>query len=131
MSKKIEFFSKKVLTNRFYSAIIAKQLHRTLQRNRKVGIAAMAQLVERVLGKDEVPGPNPGSSSKKSIAIAMDFFICVRTVRKANCDTTSFACLHAISFDRRSTSFRRRRTQMNEVALRANDVLRNDVTALP
>ena len=23
----------------------------------------MAQLVERVLGKDEVPGPNPGSSS--------------------------------------------------------------------
>jgi hypothetical protein len=42
-------------------------------------------------------------------------------------DTTSFACLHAISFDRRSTSFRRRRTQMNEVALRANDVLRNDV----
>ena len=26
--------------------------------------AAMAQLVERVLGKDEVPGPNPGSSLK-------------------------------------------------------------------
>ena len=26
--------------------------------------AAMAQLVERVLGKDEVPGSNPGSSSK-------------------------------------------------------------------
>ena len=25
----------------------------------------MAQLVEHVLGKDEVPGPNPGSSSKK------------------------------------------------------------------
>ena len=25
----------------------------------------MAQLVERVLGKDEVPGSNPGSSSKK------------------------------------------------------------------
>ena len=24
----------------------------------------MAQLVERVLGKDEVPGPNPGSSLK-------------------------------------------------------------------
>ena len=23
----------------------------------------MAQLVERILGKDEVPGPNPGSSS--------------------------------------------------------------------
>ena len=26
--------------------------------------AAMAQLVEHILGKDEVPGPNPGSSSK-------------------------------------------------------------------
>ena len=25
--------------------------------------AAMAQLVEHILGKDEVPGPNPGSSS--------------------------------------------------------------------
>ena len=29
--------------------------------------AAMAQLVEHILGKDEVPGPNPGSSSKKSL----------------------------------------------------------------
>ena len=27
--------------------------------------AAMAQLVEHILGKDEVPGPNPGSSSKQ------------------------------------------------------------------
>ena len=27
--------------------------------------AAMAQSVERVLGKDEVPGSNPGSSSRK------------------------------------------------------------------
>ena len=26
--------------------------------------AAMAQLVEHILGKDEVPGPNPGSSSR-------------------------------------------------------------------
>ena len=25
----------------------------------------MAQLVEHILGKDEVPGPNPGSSSKR------------------------------------------------------------------
>ena len=24
----------------------------------------MAQLVEHILGKDEVPGPNPGSSSR-------------------------------------------------------------------
>ena len=43
-------------------------------------------------------------------------------------DTTSFAwhSQHHLSFS--STSFRRRRTQMNDVALRANDVLRNDVT---
>ena len=27
--------------------------------------AAMAQSVERVLGKDEVPGSNPGSSSRQ------------------------------------------------------------------
>ena len=27
--------------------------------------AAMAQLVEHILGKDEVPGPNPGSSSRR------------------------------------------------------------------
>ena len=29
------------------------------------GDAAMAQLVEHILGKDEVPGPNPGSSSRQ------------------------------------------------------------------
>ena len=29
----------------------------------------MAQLVERILGKDEVPGPNPGSSSMKKFLI--------------------------------------------------------------
>ena len=29
------------------------------------GCAAIAQSVERILGKDEVPGSNPGSSSKK------------------------------------------------------------------
>ena len=27
--------------------------------------AAMAQLVAHILGKDEVPGPNPGSSSRQ------------------------------------------------------------------
>ncbi len=36
----------------------------------------MAQLVERVLGKDEVPGSNPGSSSKtKSTAKAVLFVL--------------------------------------------------------
>ena len=29
--------------------------------------AAMAQLVEHILGKDEVPGPNPGSSSNETL----------------------------------------------------------------
>ena len=37
--------------------------------------AAMAQLVEHILGKDEVPGSNPGSSSmKKALARASAFF---------------------------------------------------------
>ena len=46
-------------------------------------------------------------------------------------DTTSFAwhTQHHLSVS--STSFRRRRTQMNDVALRANDVLRNDVGLRP
>ena len=34
----------------------------------------MAQLVERVLGKDEVPGSNPGSSSKKILHESAGFF---------------------------------------------------------
>ena len=29
----------------------------------------MAQLVEHILGKDEVPGPNPGSSSRQPRSI--------------------------------------------------------------
>ncbi len=33
----------------------------------------MAQLAERVLGKDEVAGPNPASSSKKSRTCVRDF----------------------------------------------------------
>ena len=33
----------------------------------------MAQLVEHILGKDEVPGSNPGSSSKKALAKASAF----------------------------------------------------------
>ena len=34
----------------------------------------MAQLVERVLGKDEVPGSNPGSSSKIPITYVIGIF---------------------------------------------------------
>ncbi len=37
--------------------------------------AAMAQSVERVLGKDEVPGPNPGSSSNPQRFIFGDFLL--------------------------------------------------------
>ena len=39
--------------------------------------AAMAQLVEHILGKDEVPGPNPGSSSRhpRGISSGLWFFI--------------------------------------------------------
>ena len=38
-------------------------------------VAAIAQSVERILGKDEVSGPNPDSSSrKKRIAKAIRFF---------------------------------------------------------
>ena len=37
----------------------------------------MAQLVEHILGKDEVPSSNLGSSSKKSNSHGLDFFICV------------------------------------------------------
>ena len=61
----------------------------------------------------------------------LDFFICVRTVRKANCDTTSFECLHATSFRAKREHHCRPAAQMNDVALRANDVLRNDVGLRP
>ena len=37
-----------------------------LKIRQKTSYAAMAQQVEHVLGKDEVPGSNPGISSKKS-----------------------------------------------------------------
>ena len=37
----------------------------------------MAQLVEHILGKDEVPGPNPGSSSKKTIPRLGYGFFCI------------------------------------------------------
>ena len=38
----------------------------TPQNSAKTSFADMAQQVEHVLGKDEVPGSNPGISSKKS-----------------------------------------------------------------
>ena len=35
----------------------------------------MAQQVEHVLGKDEVPGSNPGSSSKKETGDILSLFL--------------------------------------------------------
>ena len=55
-----ENFLENVLTNTKIFDIIIK-------RHEEVSLwyAAMAQLVEHILGKDEVPGPNPGSSSRQ------------------------------------------------------------------
>ena len=62
-----EKFFKKLLTGLFFYAIILKQCD-----------ATMAQSAEHILGKDEVPGPNPGISSIKSpsdIDAEGDFFV--------------------------------------------------------
>ena len=56
--KKLIFF-KKYLTKSIIFVIIVCVLRKHSRIN-----AAMAQLVEHILGKDEVPGPNPGSSSR-------------------------------------------------------------------
>ena len=39
--------------------------------------AAIAQQVERILGKDEVPGPNPGSSSRRHLTKVGCFLFCL------------------------------------------------------
>ena len=51
---------KKVLTNQFLFVIMTLAEREYLRKR-----AAMAQLVEHILGKDEVPSSNLGSSSKK------------------------------------------------------------------
>ena len=50
--------------------------------------AAIAQSVERILGKDEVSGSNPDSSSRKTRWLARDsgFLLCL-----AECFNTKFA----------------------------------------
>ncbi len=40
----------------------------------------MAQLVEHILGKDEVPGSNPGSSSKKTTSFGLSFFYALKSI---------------------------------------------------
>ena len=52
-------FFKKVLTKQFLFVIITFAEREYLRKR-----AAMAQLVEHILGKDEVPSSNLGSSSK-------------------------------------------------------------------
>ena len=44
----------------------------------------MAQLVEHILGKDEVPGSNPGISYNKRKALRKKcFFVCCNEIRLA------------------------------------------------
>ena len=65
---------KKGLTIWLLSCIINK----LFQQRRKEKFAAIAQSVERILGKDEVPGSNPGSSSKKRSEVSTsEFFVAV------------------------------------------------------
>ncbi len=72
--KKINFALKKI---DFFFGI-----YYTLKRTAKIAakfVADMAQVVERVLGKDEVPGSSPGiSSSKKRICNLQVRFFCVK-----------------------------------------------------
>ena len=58
-SQFLSFFSKKLLTKAFLFDIITSACGNIC------GNAAMAQLVEHILGKDEVPSSNLGSSSKQ------------------------------------------------------------------
>ena len=56
----------------------------------------MAQLVEHILGKDEVPGPNPGSSSKaKSTSKEVLFVLEMKRAdaHEASCEATHEAGL--------------------------------------
>ena len=59
ISKKIMEIFKKVLTNQFLFVIMTLAEREYLRKR-----AAMAQLVEHILGKDEVPSSNLGSSSR-------------------------------------------------------------------
>ncbi len=82
----------------------------------------MAQSVEHILGKDEVTGSIPVSSSKKKrhdVNRVFSFCVCFRK------DTTSFDRLRSTSFSHSLTSFRfsGHKTMWampNDVVLRAN-----------
>ena len=53
----------------------------------------MAQLVERVLGKDEVPGSNPGSSSKSRVTLDTAFCFLPKNI-KVRKSTFTFSALY-------------------------------------
>ena len=73
----------------------------------------MAQMVERVLGKDEVTGSIPVSSSKKKDTMKIvSFFLCLCPQ-----DTTSFCNAVANIIYPKDNIISKKRTQ-NEVALR-------------
>ena len=71
--------------------------------------------------KETVASFLTASPPKNPESTAFRIFSFVSTGHNINCVHTQ----HHLSFS--STSFRRMRTQMNDVALGANDVLRNDV----
>ena len=68
-SKKIKLFFKNPLTNEKKCDIISIVEARASKIN-----AAIAQSVERILGKDEVSGPNPDSSSINEKALLSKCF---------------------------------------------------------
>ena len=56
---------------RRFEPVLGRQTSRSLKTGSDL-YAAIAQSVERVLGKDEVPGSNPGSSSSRNSLTAFD-----------------------------------------------------------
>ena len=68
-------------------------------------------------------GPNPPSPTKNPKATAFGFFSCAAR--------HNIICVaHATSFEHKLNFIAARAAQMNDVALRANDVLRNDVVTV-
>ena len=85
----------------------------------------VAQLVEYWSPKPWVVGSSPSAPAKKSKSKDLDFFICVRRTQHHLSACTQY---HLTKGQHHSAA---RRTQMNDVALRANDVLRNEVGLRP
>ena len=89
--------------------------------------AAMAQLVEHILGKDEVPGPNPGSSSRqprsKSFGalvfyrLLLHFYGCTQHIR--GCLELLLSLRSALSRAKRRKPVRIPRSEIGELALQA------------